>query len=598
MYKYRKILRYAGGQRRFFALILVLTICASFLAALQPWPMKILVDQVLGQKPPPAMLQSALAVFAIKPSTGFLLAFAALGGLLLFAASSALEISLTWAWTLAGRRMVYELAENLFARLQRRSLPFHSRTSVGDTMGRVTVDSWCAYQVVDALCFGPFHALLTMAGMGCLMARLDGSMALLAFMVAPLIIGASFLLGKPLRAAAKLKREIESSIQSQIQQTLTGIPVVQAFAQEDREHRRFAQLADAAVRVQQRSTLIGSVNSLASGLATTLGAGLVLWVGARHVIVGELTIGGLLVFLVYLTSLQTQVKTLANVYPALQGFNGAVERVMQVLDAEPEVADKPGALALPCVRGHIKLEKVVFSYKPDHPVLREVSLEIQSGECVAIVGQSGAGKSTLAGLVPRFFDPTDGRVLIDGKDARDVRLEDLRRQVALVLQEPFLFPSSVSENIAYGKPDATGKEIEAAARTANAHEFIKDLPHGYETIIGERGATLSGGERQRLAIARALLKNAPILVLDEPTSALDSKTEKSIFEALERLMTGRTVLIIAHRLSTVRRADRIVVLGDGEVVETGTPQQLLASDGAYARLHHLQFADEPQPLAI
>jgi ATP-binding cassette subfamily B protein/subfamily B ATP-binding cassette protein MsbA len=498
-------------------------------------------------------------------------------------------MALTSAWTMAGRRMVYQLAEDLFGRLQRRSLLYHSRNPVGDVMSRITGDCWCVNQMVDALVFSPAHALLTTAIMVCLMAGLDRSLTLLALAVAPLMVAASFLVGKPLQRVAKNKREIESRIQAQVQQTLTGIPVVQAFGQEDRERARFKGFADAAIRAQQRSTLLGSLNSLGSGLITTAGTAVVLWVGARHVLDGRLKLGVLLVFINYLNSLQAQMKILAHVQTAYQTIQASVNRVMDELLAEPEVSEKRDAAALPASQGHVRLEHVTFGYEPERPVLRDVCLEARPGETIAIVGETGAGKSTLVSLVPRFFDPWQGRVLVDGKDLRDLTLHSLRRQVALVLQEPFLFPFSIAENIAYGRPEASRSEIEAAAHSANAHDFIERLPEGYDTVIGERGATLSGGERQRLSIARALLKAAPILILDEPTSALDAETENMLLEALERLMAGRTTFIIAHRLSTVRRANCILVLKGGQIVESGSHQQLLTLGKFYAHLHEIQF---------
>ena len=556
--------------------------------------MKWLVDHVLDQRPLSSFVEGAFQVFSVTASPAHLLIVVVLAVLALFVLQSVLEVTLTRAWTLAGRRMVYDLAGDLFARLQRRSLLFHTRNPVGDSMSRTTVDSWCVYQVVDTLVFAPGHALLTMAAMILLMGQMDGTLTLLALITAPLMVGASFLFSKPLRAAAKVKREIESRIQSHVQQTLAGIPVVQAFVQEERGHKCFQQFANTAIGAYQRSAIAGSFNSLSSGLVATLGTGVILWVGAQHVIDRSLTIGGLLVFVAYLASLQAQMKVLANVHTTLQNLSASVDRVMEILEAAPEIADRPGAAALPPSRGHVQFQNVIFGYDSNHPVLSDVSIEASPGETIAIVGATGAGKSTLVSLIPRFFDPWQGRVLVDGHDVREVQLKTLRRQVALVSQETFLFPLSIADNIAYGRPDASRSEIEAAGRAANAHSFIERLPYGYDTVLAERGATLSGGERQRLSIARALLKNAPILILDEPTSAIDAETERSLFDALERLMKGRTTFIIAHRLATVRRADRIVVLHGGAVAESGTHDELLSRGQFYARAHRIQF--EPQRL--
>jgi len=580
MRNYLRLLRYAQRQRSVFSLIFALTIIAAGLSAVQPWPVKVLLDRL-------QQAQAGLARTAQPLSPG-LLAVIVAAGLLLFMLNAAVDASLSWRWTASGRRMVYELAEDLFARLQRRSLLFHKRNSVGDSLSRVTVDCWSVYQITDALVFSPLHALLSMGAMIFLMAQLDLRLTLLALATAPAMVAASFLLGKPLRAAARLKREIESRIQSHIQQTLTGIPVVQAFAQEERESLRFRGFADAVIRSQQRSALLSSVNSLSSGLIATFGSGIILWVATRHVLAGILSLGSIFVFLVYLNSLQAQMKVFAGLYTTVQGLSASVNRAVEVLDAAPDLLEKRDAAPLPRAAGCVEFESVTVGYSPERPVLTNISLQVGVGETVAIVGVTGAGKTTLVNLIPRFMDPWEGRVLIGGHDVRDLQLKSLRNAIGLVLQESFLFPISIAENIGYGRPDADRAQIEAVARAANAHGFIAALPQGYDTVIGERGATLSGGERQRLAIARALLKDPPILILDEPTSALDSQTEGLILQALERLMKGRTTFVIAHRLSTVRRADRIVVLSHGQIAEDGSHGELLERRGEYARMQEIQ----------
>jgi ATP-binding cassette subfamily B protein/subfamily B ATP-binding cassette protein MsbA len=585
---YQRLLRYAVTDWRGWALIAGLTLVSSTAVLLQPWPMQVLLDHVLGREP---MAGPLAAVVGLLPGGGTphgLLVWVVLAGLAVFVFNSAIDVLLTRAWIQVGQRMVYRLAGDLFAHIQRRSLLFHSRNSVGDSLSRITGDTWCAYKVVDTLLLTPTYALLMSVGMLVLLARVDLPLALLAAATAPFMAGTSFLMGRRLRGVARARREIESRIQTHVQRALSGIQVVQAFTQEAGEHRRFEELAAGALRAQRRSALAGNLYGQLAGLATTLGTAAVLCVGARHVVDGRLSIGTLLVFLAYLNSLQGQFRVFSGVYGTLQETGASVDRVADMLEADLEVADRPGAVPLPPARGHVLLDRVTFGYEPDRPVLREVSLEVQPGQTVAIVGATGAGKTTLVSLIGRFYDPWQGRVLVDGRDVRDVQLRSLRGQIGLVLQEPFLFPFTVAENIAYGRPGASRLGIEAAARAANVHDFVVRLPQGYDTAVGQRGATLSGGEKQRLSIARALLRNPPILVLDEPTSALDAQTERLLLEALRRLMEGRTTFIIAHRLSTVRAADRIVVLQEGQIVEAGTHRELLDLGGHYAHLHRLQ----------
>ena len=590
MRAYWRLIRYARPYRKGWALIVGVTLLSAGFGVLQPWPMKVLVDHVLGQMP----ASGVVALLPWSQSGEGLLVWVVLAGLAIFFINSAADTTLTFAWTSVGRQMVYDLTSDMFARIQRRSVIFHSRNSVGDSISRITGDSWCVHSLIDTLLFAPSHALVLIAVMATLMWHLDANLTLLSLVVAPLMVAMSLLRGRMIRSVSRERRQVESRIQSHVQQTLAGISVVQAFTGERRVHSQFQEFASQAIRAHQRGAFVKSISGLGSGLITTLGAAVVLWVGSSRVLGGHLTVGGLLVFIAYLASLQTKMKKLADVYSGLQAAGASVDRVMEVLEEEPEVRDRPGARPLPHVRGHLRLEDVTFGYDPGRAVLHGVSLEAEPGCRLAIVGPTGAGKSTLAGLIPRFYDPWQGRVLIDGHDLREVQLSSLRAQVGIVLQEPFLFPVTLAENIAYGRPEATRAEVEAAARAANAHPFIERLPEGYETVLGERGATLSGGERQRVAIARALLKDAPVLILDEPTAALDAQTEQLLMEALERLMAGRTVLIIAHRLSTIRGADRILVLDGGAVAEEGTHAELLARGGLYARFYSIQSAEPGQ----
>lgn len=597
MHRYGRLLRYPQHQWRTLIAILGLTAGTSATVTLQPWPMKILVDYAFGQAAIPPLVRSLFG-FNLSLTPPLLVVIAALGSLGLYALNATLDTGLSWAWSAAGQSMVYELAQSLFYRLQRLSLLFHSQRSVGDSLSRLTGDSYCVYTLTSALLISPVQHLLTLFTISIVAWNLNSSLTLLSFFVAPIMGGSALFFGSRLKRRTKLNREAQSRLTSFVHQTVTAIPMVQAFSRESYNTRQFQNLAADAVVLSQRETLLKNAYSLANGSVATVGTAIVLYVGGQQVLSGIMSVGSLLVFLAYLQSIQGAFKGLFGIYGSLKSVEANIDRVLEVMDAKDGVQDAPGAKPLPArplgARGHVCLEQVTFGYEPNYPVLQGITLEARPGETIALVGATGAGKSTLVSLIPRFFDPWQGRVLFDGVDVRDVQLKSLREQIALVLQEPFLLPLSVAQNIAYGCPGASFKEIVAAATDAKADDFIQQLPQGYDTVIGERGATLSGGQRQRLAIARALLVDAPVLILDEPTSALDVQTETLLLEALDRLMEGRTVFIIAHRLSTILRADRIVVLDKGKVVEMGTHQELLAACGLYKRLHSLQFSDPEQ----
>ena len=597
MRHYRQPLRYAARQWRHLAVILVLTVAASGVAALEPWPLKLLIDHALAGQPLPPRLAALLGA-AAPGRAATILAFAAVASLALFAVGAAFNIVVSWLWAVAGQRMVFDLSTDLFHRLQRLSLGYHARTPVGDSLSRLGGDTWSVYTLSSRL-FAPVEQLLVVATVGVVAFRLNARLAGLALAAAPLLAALSIWFGPRLKAHARGGREAHGRLTSFVHQTLGALPLVQAFTAEGRHRRRFRVLAGEVTSSNRRAALVGSAHGLAGGFVTTLGTAFILYLGGREVMAGALSVGGLVVFLSYLRKIHQAAETLLRSYGSLKPVEASIDRVFEVLDSsEHEVRERPGARALAPRRGvAVAFEEVSFGYRPGHPVLDRISLRAEPGETVALVGATGAGKSTLVSLIPRFQDPWSGRVIWDGADVRDLKLASLRAQVSLVLQEPFLFPITVAENIAYGCPQASRRDIAAAAEAANADAFIRLLPEGYDTVLGERGNTLSGGERQRLAIARALLKDSAVLVLDEPTSALDALTESAVVEALRRLMVGRTAFIIAHRPSTIRGADRIVVLDGGRVADTGPHRQLLQRSELYRRLHALEL-DRARPEAV
>ena len=597
MKTYLRFFRYFRPHWRGLVVVLVTMFLHIGLGVLHPWPVKLLVDQVLGDEPVPEELEGFLAAL---PGPG------GLEGLLLWVCVSTVLIYLVGTFMSAvsnvvsvrlGQRMTFDLAADLFRHVQRLSLLFHSRQPVGDTMSRVTGDSYCVQEMIVDVAFPLLEAVVTLVAMFVIMWQIEPTMTLLSLGVVPFLVVAILAFRKPMYEWNLKRRELEGLMMALVEQVLSAIPAVQAFNREELEEARLRRCGAEAANAYVRSATISAWFGLIAGLVTTAGTAGIMWLGGLYALEGKITTGDILVFLAYLSSLYGPLDTLTHLASTWQHVAANAERVTEILDTPVDVYDRPDAREVP-IAGLIRYEDVTFGYEPDRAVLKGVSLEVRPGEVVAIVGPTGAGKTTLVNLMVRFFDPWSGRVTVDGEDIRSYRLRCLREQVALVLQEPFLFPFTVAENIAYGRPDATRAEVEAAAAAASADDFIRRLPGGYDEEVGERGATLSGGEKQRLSIARAFLKNAPVLILDEPTSALDARTEAQLLDALNRLMKGRTTFIIAHRLSTIRNADRILVINHGELVDQGRHEELMARGGLYAGLYRQQMEiarHEPVP---
>ncbi|HUI35679.1 MAG TPA: ABC transporter ATP-binding protein [Stellaceae bacterium] len=555
---------------------------------LKPWPLQVVIDNVLGGKKP-TIGGFVGTVLSLPP--GQLLLLACIGLVIVTLGSSGLTQLHYYTTIRVGQNMVNDLRGALYAHLQRQSLAYHGRQRVGDLLYRITADSFAAQTMIMNGLLPILSAVILLIGMLFVLLPLDPFLTALALSIVPVLFVLISSFNKKIVEISTEVRERESLVYSLVQWSMSAIKLVQAFTKEDEEHRRFMGASRESLRASLRlynwQTLYsGAVNLIIAG-----GTAMVIYAGARAVMTGTLSLGQLLVFISYLAQLYTPINQITQSWGMIAGARVGARRVFEVLDAEADLAS--GTLEFPPegAKGEIAWRGVGFHYLPETPVLSDINLTVSPGMKIAVVGPTGAGKSTLLGLLPRFYDPSHGRVEIDGVDARDYDLKSLRSQIGMVLQPPLIFPLSVRDNIAYGRPGADDAAIEAAARGACIHARIMELPQGYETLVGESGVALSEGEKQRITIARALLRDAPILILDEPTSALDVETEALVMAAIKRLMQGRTTFIIAHRLSTVRDCDRIIVLRDGGIAEQGGLSELLRRNGVFAEYYRTQFLD-------
>ena len=556
---------------RHIGAIFVVSLLSVPLTLLTPVPLKIAVDSVLGSHPVPGFVDAVLPAWATRSDTA-VLAMAAGMFVAVALLTQLQDLSNVLLKTFTGERLVLRFRSKLFQNVQRLSLAYHDRIGTADSTYRIQYDAMSLQYIAVESVISLITAVGTLGAMIYVTYRIDPQLALVALAVSPPILLVAKVFRPRMRSRSREVKQLESSALSVVQEVLTGLRVVKAFGQENREHERFVGRFGQSMRARIRLALVQGAYALLIGAMIGAGGATVLFVGVRHVQQGAITLGELLLVMGYLTQLYGPLKTMARKAGSLQNYLASAERAFEILDQAPEVPERPNARRLARASGAVRFSAVSFAYEPGHPVLSDVSFAVEPGERVGIAGPTGAGKSTLMNLLTRFYHPTSGRILLDGVDLRDYKLADLRNQFGIVLQEPVLFSTSIAENIAYARPAASEAQIEAAARAANAHDFITSLPEGYATPVGERGMRVSGGERQRISLARAFLKDAPILILDEPTSSVDVKTEAVIMEAMERLMSGRTSFMIAHRLSTLDVCERRLEIDRGSLVEALSEQ--------------------------
>ena len=581
---YRRVFRYYRSFLPQTVAGLVLSIVGIGLNLLKPWPFKVIIDDWL----PMMMNKRARGMPLIDVTSRSHPAES-----LFFLCLALVVIQFLWGvcnWATnyilvkVGLHALLKIRTDLYSHLQRLSLKFHDTRRSSDSTFRVAYDSQAIQTIYNKGFTGIFGSVITLIATFVIMVRLDWQLTLLSLGIVPLIVLAIYFFAHKIRKESTFIQEQESAVLMQAQEGLSSIRMVHAFGREEFEVMQFRQQAQQSLQANLRLTLTNVNSALVISTLTVLGTAAMYYVGALHVLAGTLSLGTLLVFSAYLLMLYGPIESLTYTAWAMEGATAGAKRCFEVLDKQDDVVDSPNAVEINSAKGAIGFQKVLFRYSVEREILHDIDLRIEPNQMIAIVGGTGAGKSTLLSLVPRFYDPTSGTVTLDGRDVREVKRKSLRAQIGIVLQDTLLFSTTIRENIAYGRPDATEEDIIDAAKRAQADEFIQQLSNGYSSTVGERGQQLSVGQRQRIGIARAFLKNAPILLLDEPTSALDPATEAAIMDTIKELMRGRTTLIATHRLATIHDVDRIVVLERGQMVEQGTGAELLARGGVYAKL--------------
>ncbi len=578
---------YLAPYRRTLIAVTILTAGTALFGLAEPWPLAVILNQALHEETASGLLGS---IYGANPDVWKVLISMLLLRLLIVVVGNAMTVVNHYLGAKTEQNMVLDLRSDLFRHVQRLSLTFHDERATGALMSQINIQAAAVGNIVMVI--PPIaEAALTLIGMFVIAAFVDWQLAILSLIIIPLLWWSFGVYGKRIVPRIQRVQELEWRSLSIVHEAMAMLRVIVSFGREKYEHDRFREQGQTAVDERVKLTVSQSLYTLGVQTATAMGATLIMGVGSWHVIEGKISVGELIVLLTYIVSVYQPLEqisgTVAMIHEQLVQFNAS----LGLLDKEPEVKESPHAIALGRARGRMAVEHVSFAYQGRQETLKDLNFEVAAGERVAIVGHTGAGKSTLMSLLIRFYDPAEGRITIDGVDIRDITLDSLREQISVVLQEPLLFSGTIAENIRYGSLGASQEAIERAARGANAHDFIHDLPNGYATVVGERGAQLSGGERQRICVARAFLKDAPILILDEPTSSIDSRTEGVILDALDDLMVGRTSFMIAHRLSTIHHADQILVLSKGELVEAGSHDRLLSQDGTYSRLYEAQTRD-------